>query len=814
MAVLAVVVHASPGGARVRPRPAEASAPALAPTVSGYTSAPVTDRSARVSEGGIGIRFRAPVTGSLAVLHTYWRVASDGCQAFLQEDADGAPGAIVAAVPVPADGAGWLATRLDAPVTADAVYHAVLRCTAPATARLGYVLDADDSARDAGAWQLEDLRGARPRLRRRPASPLFAVVFADGRWWGAPYHAMRGRSVLRIGAGNEVRATVVPTRPLAVAGVRVPRAGSGAGLVFSLAAADGVMLLAGSAAGDPASTALRAAATAPVTLTPGVPYTLRVFGTSSGTVLRQRALATDLPLGAALGGLDFGGLELSDDRGRTWRRAAASALALGLVQSDAPAPACGDGTVDPGEECDGAADTACPGRCTAACTCAPETATSTTSTTTSTTAAPPTTVPATTSTTDPTSTTITSTTASTATTTVPPTTSTTMPGTTYRSIYPDGYFGVYDGNTGPTVSEWPRRMGFIQGSADGQGPLVANAKALAQSSGNGSARFIFYSSLTSLDITGGFDARFYNSFIGSHPEWILHDASGNRVWTFVPQLGTGVQIAVDIGNPAFVDAWGAWALAAMDQYGWDGVFADNVEVTDFYGWSPYPVNPRTGARYTVADYRRDLLAALQRLRARFDPRGKILIGNHADGWVQFGDPVVQQMITAMHGVRIENCVFNWDTTPLSETRWISQLNYFAFANQHGVITQCQGVGGTINGSGTRDYVLATALLTKEGYSGIAELNRVSAWWSNLDIDLGAPRGGYVCLDPAAGLAVTSSCPTTGKIYSRDWQRGRVLVNPSATATVTVPLGETLLLYGSPVSSVTLAPHSGAVLARP
>jgi hypothetical protein len=366
------------------------------------------------------------------------------------------------------------------------------------------------------------------------------------------------------------------------------------------------------------------------------------------------------------------------------------------------------------------------------------------------------------------------------------TTATTLPATAFKSIYAGGYFGVYDGNslspTTGTLAQWPRRLQFIQGSADGQGPFVAPAKVTAQANGNGSAKFLFYSSLTSLDITSGYDSRLFTSFATVHPEWILHDAAGNRVWTFVPQLGTGVQVAIDIGNPALVDAWGASALGKMDQYGWDGVFADNVEVNDFYGWSPRAINPRTHNSYTVTEYRRDLLAALQRLRASFDARGKVLIGNHTDAPVHFADPVVQQQVTAMYGVRLENCVYNWNGTPLPEVTLMQQLAYLAYANQHGVVTQCQGVAGTINNAATRDHVVAFALLTKEGFSGVAELNGVGSYWAGLDVSLGAPAGPYEILGSGA--------------IRRTFARGVVAFNPHPGVAVAIPLGRTTVSCGA------------------
>jgi Hypothetical glycosyl hydrolase family 15 len=352
------------------------------------------------------------------------------------------------------------------------------------------------------------------------------------------------------------------------------------------------------------------------------------------------------------------------------------------------------------------------------------------------------------------------------------------------------------------------------GGADVQGPLIRTARQTAAAAGNSEARFVFYFSLTSLDSgCGCFDAEFYDNIASSHPEWLLRDASGRLVSTFVDQLGTGRQIAIDIGNLNLVSAWAIWALAAMDRYGWDGVFADNVTRGIFYNWSATPVNPRTGAEYTTAEYRRDLLAALRAIRALFDVHGKIFVGNHTGGWEAFDDPVIRQQVLAMHGAEIEGC-FLTSGGFYSESDWISQTAYLAFANQHGVFTLCNGVGDSDGTASRRTYLLGSYLLTKEGLSSVAEVNSTSQWWGDLGLDLGSPAGHFVCLDPRARLAATADCPSPGKIYARDWERGRVLVNPTTGTTVTVPLGGTFRLNGSPVTSVTLQPQSAALLVRP
>ncbi|HLY39440.1 MAG TPA: putative glycoside hydrolase [Candidatus Binatia bacterium] len=755
---------------------------ALAPTLSGFPSAPRAERALRVRGRGVAIRFRAPVTGTITTAYTYWQRRKDACSVQLAADDDGHPGQTIVDSPLTDASQGWGSVPLHVGVTAGAVYHLVVTCAG--TARLGYVLDADQTARRAGAWALEHLGRRGARVRGGHAAPLFALVYDDGRWWGQPYRPVHGRPAIRVCPDRDLTATLTPNRSVAVSDVVVPHHPR---VRFALEESDGSAVLA-SAPPD----ATRARTLESAMLLPGVRYVLRLRRAHRGHgCFRTGVLMTDLAVGPSVGGLDLRDLPV---RPHAHNRADEHAtLAITLVGTPAPLATCGDGHHDVDEECDGTDAAACPGRCTALCTCAPETP-------------PPPTCgngvldagetcdgPA-----DD---------ACPGACTAACTCAAAPPARSYRSIYASGYLGLYDP---ATIDVWPKRLGLMLGEANAQGPLVAPAKVLAAASGNADARFIFYLSLTDMDSRCScFDQTFYDGFRGAHPEWILKNASGGLVST---NNGIGRLFATDIGNPDYVDAWADYALAAADRWGWDGTFVDNVFRGYFDSWSATPVNPRTGKLYTTAQYRADILAAVQRLRARFDARGKFLIGNHTSAWdpATFADPVTKDEVLALGGVEIEDCIFDWNGNPHTEAEWIAQLAYLDFATRHGVRTVCSS-STEIGRSPQRDYILASYLLSKEGFSSVSELNSLGDWWSGLAADLGAPRGGYTCLDPGQGLAPTTSCPSPGKIYAREWERGRVLVNPSAGATVDVPVGTGFLLAGSPVTHVTLGPQRGVVL---
>ena len=624
----------------------------VALTLSGLPSTLRAERALRVAGRKVAIGFRAPLDGTLRAVHLVWRGPTTGCTVALNADADGTPGAVLATGAV-SRGTGWQTTTLVAPLTAGARYHMTLACDPGSRARLVYALGARDAA-TTDAWRLEaDLP--------RAATPLFALELADDSWWGNPYRA--ARRPLRVCGAREVATVFTPAHAMEADGVELAVRGGGRTPVeYTLAAVDGPPLLAGTLRRTPGARGrVASAGVASVELRPGVAYLLRVRAPApaSGCIALD-GLTTELPLGAAASGLRTTAVVATDDGGATWRPEPVATLAGAL---SARGQRCGNGHREGHEACDGTDDAACPGRCTTVCTCAG--ATSTTATTTSTT----------------------STTAT--------TTTTTLAVRRYRSIYTSGYLGVYDPATIPV---WPKKLGVILGGPDVQGPLIDDAKQVAADAGNTDARFVFYLNLTSLDSKCGcFEARFYQSVASTHPEWFLRDASGNRISAFVTQYGAGRLWTVDIGNPGFIDAWADTVIAEMDRHGWDGVWADNILRGNFYDWSAWPVNPRTGAAYTTAEYRQDTLDALLHLRSRLDARGKILIGNYGSAWEPdtLADPVVQQQIVAMHGVEVEDCVYTFSGTPHSETTWINQLKYLDFANRRGVLTQCRGGNGRI-----------------------------------------------------------------------------------------------------------------------
>jgi hypothetical protein len=379
-----------------------------------------------------------------------------------------------------------------------------------------------------------------------------------------------------------------------------------------------------------------------------------------------------------------------------------------------------------------------------------------------------------------------------------------------RAIEVAGYFGTYDAATIPV---WPERLQLIMGSVRREGALIAEARRRAAAAGN-PARFFYYLSLSSLDGgCGCYDAELLQRIWREHPEYVLKDTGGAPISTFLHHLPRGRQLALDIGSPGYVQLWADVALDNAGRYGWDGVFADNV-LWDFGdNWSAVPVNPRTGRGYTQPEYRADMLAAVKRLRERFDAAHKVLIGNHA-GWEFFEkDPLVAKQVLAQHGVAVEDFAYTFGGAPHREAEWMRQLRYMEFANQHGVVTYAHGGKDAFMDPARREFVLASYLLTRRGRSVVGDLNALRTWWAALETDLGAAEGAFHCLDPRAGFRRSTPCPAPGQLVARDFTRATVVVNPGDSP-VAMPIGgarRRFLDGGSVPDPVVLAPHTGRVL---
>jgi Hypothetical glycosyl hydrolase family 15 len=285
-----------------------------------------------------------------------------------------------------------------------------------------------------------------------------------------------------------------------------------------------------------------------------------------------------------------------------------------------------------------------------------------------------------------------------------------------------------------------------------------------------------------------------------HPDWILRDSHGNKVFI---QFGCGggscPQYAADIGNPDFRAHWIADAKASLAQ-GYKGIFIDDVNmemrVSDGYGNSVAPTDPRTGRPMTQAAWRHYMADFMVEVRGAL-PNAEIV---HNALWFDGdSDPDVARELRAADFIEIERGVNDSGLTgghgQFGLETWMDFIDH-RHADGHGVVLDANAT--TQDG---RLYGLAAYFLISSGRDAMsnAQAGTPADWWAaGYGLDLGAALG--------------PRYQTADGVWRRDFSGGTVLLNePGApTRTVSVPAG-LHDLDGVARSSVTLGPASGAVL---
>jgi hypothetical protein len=286
-----------------------------------------------------------------------------------------------------------------------------------------------------------------------------------------------------------------------------------------------------------------------------------------------------------------------------------------------------------------------------------------------------------------------------------------------------------------------------------------------------------------------------------HPEWILKDASGKRL--YIPYdcaKGTCPQYAADVGDPRFRTAWLDEARRLVER-GYRGLFVDDVNmlisrVSDGDGHPVAPVDPRTGQQMIEADWRRYVAEFTESIRAAF-PRTEII---HNPLWFAgHDDPSVRRQLLSADMINIERGV---NDTGLrgGDGRYGLQtlLAHIDWLHDHGV-----GVlfDNAARNDDEREYGLAAYLLVSSGRDALGNDagGTPDDWWRGYDVALGEPLG------PRR---------TWNGVIRRDFRDGIVLVNEPDSPARTVGLDERYRdVAGAPRATVTLAAARGAVLRR-
>ncbi len=301
----------------------------------------------------------------------------------------------------------------------------------------------------------------------------------------------------------------------------------------------------------------------------------------------------------------------------------------------------------------------------------------------------------------------------------------------------------------------------------------------------------------------------YNDYIiPNHPEWISADINGKTV----THATVPVEHAVDHGNMDFVDFYFDYFIEIPSSIGngrWEGTykekswnmrFLDNYLVYAPWAWSSLPVNPATGKTITREEREQDVLNATKKLRQRADNEAgglKYFANIWSDVEAEYFDrDIYPELMQYLDYVLFETWTSNPEGVPESEEIWMRRV----LAAQD-MIQNRRAEPVVQTGYGDFWYALSTLLLVTENGRGMAWTKTMlsdSVLQKLKDFDLGVPLGVFAFIDNA---------------YQREWQKGKVIVNPADSGTVTISLGQNYedVETGNTVSSVTLPPKKGKIL---
>ena len=286
----------------------------------------------------------------------------------------------------------------------------------------------------------------------------------------------------------------------------------------------------------------------------------------------------------------------------------------------------------------------------------------------------------------------------------------------------------------------------------------------------------------------------------THPEWILKDPSGNKLWIqFACSNGSCTQYAADIGNPAYRAFWIADAKRRLAA-GYKGLFIDDVNmaqrVSDGQGRYTMPLDPRTGTTMDETAWMKYMADFMVEVRAAL-PGVEIV---HNTIWTM-GDATadLKRQLNAADYTYLERGFVDSGITGGGGKFGFQTLAAFIdrrHAAGHPVI-----LDGYTTDPQWREYGLATYLLLNDGSDALGNdaANRPDAFWSGYDVHLGTAAGGRYA---------------TGGVWRRDFAQGSVLVNEPGNPTRVITVGAGYQdVNGVALTSVTLAGAAGAVLIK-
>jgi hypothetical protein len=307
--------------------------------------------------------------------------------------------------------------------------------------------------------------------------------------------------------------------------------------------------------------------------------------------------------------------------------------------------------------------------------------------------------------------------------------------------------------------------------------------------------------------------------------WILKDVSG----TLIKSIDYGYYV-VDVGNPAYQTWLANWVKTYINQYGYDGALLDDCLPSTEIMWSTTPtpaINPRTGKAWTALEFEQAVISIVNTIKNTIG--NKLVIGNVVYYGERFFASYANQYYvdlftkSRIDGVQSEGWIMALNPVGwYSESKWKASIDFVVWLENNFLnkgtpkmflpIAQNaapyeQSAVGLPSGT-TREqyvnYVFSSLLLGVKTNSSYLNFGyAVDSYTQSLfNIDVGQPLGSYYMINGS-------------HVYTRDYSKVKVLVNPTDTAYTISLNGGYKNLDGTPTTSpFTLKLHTGIILRSP
>jgi hypothetical protein len=285
----------------------------------------------------------------------------------------------------------------------------------------------------------------------------------------------------------------------------------------------------------------------------------------------------------------------------------------------------------------------------------------------------------------------------------------------------------------------------------------------------------------------------YGTDNASNTSFFLADQYGNRV---VDRTYSSAYL-MDIGNPGYQQACASHAVSLAQQDGFDGVYLDGLNAQ--YNWLV-----KSGVRIpkypTASAWQAAMYALITSIASRAHAQGLLVAGNIGGATGTGG--LWQKWSTPLDGSEEESWTDGGAGLAQQIPFWAAKLANVAWSEANGKYVLLHSYNTSESGN---TYGLASMMLEAGGGSSYSTTGSVSSelWFPEYATaqQLGPALGPYLKL--------------SNGVYERLFASGLVLVNPTASAIQTFPLGGGIY-SGSQlnnVTSVAMGPTSGLILIR-